>query len=433
MASSFWFIPLTCCLYIKYVLYFYGQTYILTMQKLKRILFNRPFILTLWFGLSLFAVAKDIITHFANKDTTHNNYIIYKHNFLNLIHQQSLFGPEPQYYFDLNHYGPVFGLIIAPFALLPNQIGVVLWVMFLAYILFYSIIKLPLNDFQKTIILLLNVNSMMGSSGNVQVNPLIVALVIFSFIFIKNKQDFWAALMIMLGTAIKLYGIVGLAFFFFSDNKIKLVLSLVFWSAVLFVLPMLVSSPAYILKTYHDWYPDLLAKNANNLFSIRGNVSVMGMISKIFLIKNLSNMLVLAPGLLLFGVSVFRIKYWRNTQYQLLLLASTLLFTILFSTGSEPPTYIIAFIGVSIWYVNLKRPITGYERFLLIFALVLTNFSPSDLFPRYLRDKYVIPYALIALPCLLIWLKIIYEMLTRDFGAETADDRLQPEVAIAVK
>ncbi len=385
------------------------------MQKLKSILFDKRFILTLWFGLSFFAVAKDIITHPENKLTTHNNYIIYKHNFLNLIHEQCLFGPEPQYYFDLNHYGPVFGLVIAPFAILPNQIGVILWVMFLTFILYYAVSKLPLNNSQKLVILLLNINSMMGSSGNVQVNPLIAALVIFSFIFIRNKQDFWAALMIILGTAIKLYGVVGLAFFFFSDNKVKFILSLMFWSVVLFALPMLVSSPHYILKTYCDWYPDLLAKNAANLVSTRGNVSVMGMVTKIFMVKNLANLFTLVPGILLFGASMLRIKHWRNSKYQLLLLASTLIFTVIFSTGSEPPTYIIAFIGVGIWFVNLDRPITSFERFLIVFAVVFTSFSTSDVVPRYIRVNYIIPYALMAFPCLILWLKIIYEMLTRDF------------------
>ncbi|MDB5285803.1 MAG: hypothetical protein JWR05_752 [Mucilaginibacter sp.] len=385
------------------------------MQKLKKILFNKPFILSLWFGLSLFAVLKSVQIHDGVISTTHNNYIIYKHNFLNLIHQHSLFGPQPEYYFDLNHYGPVFGLVIAPFALLPDGIGVTLWVLFLAWSLYYAITKLPLTDFQKTIILLLNINSMMGSSGNVQVNPLIIALVLFSFIFIRKKQDFWAALMIVLGTAIKLYGIVGLAFFFFSDNKIKLILSLVFWSVVLFVLPMAFSSPQFIIKTYHDWYPDLVAKNAANKIGTRAYVCVMGMISRIFNIPNFPTLAVLTPGMILFALSLVRIKYWRNLQYQLLLVASTLIFSIIFSSSSEPPTYIIVFIGVSIWFVNLDRPITSYERFLIIFALVLTNFSPSDLFPRYLRVNYVLPYYLNVLPCLLIWLKIVYEMLTREF------------------
>lgn len=385
------------------------------MDTLKRWFFNKPFVLTLWFGLSLFAVVKGIFVHGQNKTENYNNYIIYKHNFLNLIHQHSLFGPEPQYYFDLNHYGPVFALIIAPFALLPDEVGVILWVLFLCYIQYLAVMKLPLNDGQKLGILLLNVNAMMGSSGNVQVNPLITALVMFSLIFIRKKQDFWAALMIVLGTAIKLYGIVGLAFFFFSDNKVKLILGLLFWSVVLFVLPMAISTPSFVIQTYIDWYPDLVAKNAANLLSTRGYICVQGMISKIFKVENLSNLLVLAPALLLFGATMLRMKYWRNTQYQLLALASVLIFTVIFSSGSEPPTYVIAIIGVAIWFVMLDRPITKLEWFLILFGMIVSSFSPSDLFPKPLYRNIVLPYALVALPCLLIWLKICHEMLFRKF------------------
>jgi glycosyl transferase family 87 len=385
------------------------------MHKLKALFTNQYFILFLWFAPSLFAVAKDLF--FAGHGAiTHNNYIIYKHNYLNVIHQHPLFGPEPQFYFDLNHYGPVFALVIAPFALLPDQIGVVLWAMFNAWILYKAVMMLPMKREYCPLILLINANSMMGSSGNVQVNPLITALIIFSYVFIKRKQDFWAALVIILGTAIKLYGIVGLAFFFFSENKVKLVLSLLFWSAVLFVAPMLISSPSYIIKTYKDWYPDLVAKNANNVVSDRGDRCVMGMITKIFGLKHLANMVVILPALSLFGLSYVRTKFWQNTQYQLLLLASVLMFTVIYSTGSEPPTYIIAFIGVGIWFMNLSRPITAFEWFLFFFALIVTSFSNSDIIPKYIRVNYILPYALIALPCLVIWLKIIYEMLTRDFN-----------------
>ena len=386
------------------------------MHKLKAIFTNKPFILTLWFGLSLFAVVKGVLIGGATSN--YNNYIIYKHNYLNLIQQHSLFGAQPEFYFDLNHYGPVFALVIAPFAWLPDKTGVILWVLFNAWVLYKAIMMLPLKQTACLLILLVNANSMMGSSGNVEVNPLITALIIFSFVFIRQQQDFWAALVIILGTAIKLYGIVGLAFFFFSDNKVKLVLSLLFWSAVLFVLPMLFSSPAFIIQTYHDWYPDLQLKNAANLVSTRGYVCVMGMISKIFHYKNLPNMVVLIPALILFLLSLTRIKYWRNMQYQILTLASVLIFTVIYSSGSEPPTYIIAFIGVGIWLVNLNRPISAFNWFLFIFALLISSFSNSDVIPRYIRLNFILPYALIALPCLLVWLKIIYEMLTRKFEEE---------------
>jgi hypothetical protein len=393
------------------------------MNKIRAIFTNPYFILFLWFVPSVLAVVKGV--YFGDGATSnYNNYIIYKHNFLNVIHQHALFGPEPQYYFDLNHYGPVFALIIAPFALLPDHIGVILWVIFNCWILYQAVMMLPLKKEYCLIILLLNVNSMIGSSGNVQVNPLIAALIILSYVFIKRKQDFWAALAIVLGTAIKLYGIVGLAFFFFSENKLKLIAGLFIWSAVLFVLPMLISSPHYIIKTYHDWYPDLLAKNAANEISDRGNRSVMGMISKIFHVDHLSNLVVLAPALLLMALPYLRMQHWKDTRYQLLLLASVLIFTVIYSTGSEPPTYIIAFIGVAIWFMALPRPVSGFDWFLLFFALIVTSFSNSDIIPKYIRVHYILPYALIALPCLLIWFRIIYDMLMKRFEQYPVESRL---------
>ena len=381
------------------------------MQKLARFFTGKPFIYTIWFGLSLFAVGKSVVLGHSH---IHNNYFVYKYNFIHVIHQQNLYVREPQHYFDLNHYGPIFAYVIAPFALMPDAVGVVLWVMFTAWLLLFAIQKLPVKKEHGLIILLLCAHELMTSAANVQINPLIAALILFSFIFIKKENDFWAALMIALGTFIKLYGVVGLAFFFFSNNKIKLIGSLIFWSVVLFVLPMLISSPSFIVQTYQDWYHDLVGKNLTNIASTREDVSVMGMVRKM-MVPNLSNLVVLLPGVLLFALSYLRIKLFSNLNYQLLIVASTLIFPVIFSTGSESPTYIIAFVGVAIWYINSGRPVSALDVFLLVFALILTSLSPSDLFPRYLKEHYVDPYALKALPCFLIWLKIIYEALFRQF------------------
>lgn len=386
-------------------------------QKLAKLIYNKPFVYSLWFGLSLFMVLKGLVTH-----QPFNNYLVFKHNFLNTIHQHSLYGPQPEYYFDLNHYGPVFSLIIAPFALLPDSIGVVLWVLFNAFILFKAIQLLPIKQNQYVIILLICAHELMGASLYVQFNPTVTALIILSFNLIKKKQDFWAALMIALGTFTKLYGIVGLAFFFFSDNKLKFVASFIFWSAVLFVLPMAISSPSFIVRTYHDWYYDLIAKNSENEGSTMQDICVMGIIRRVFNYPTFKNIYVIAPALVLFASSYIRIKHFRNTQYQLLILASVLIFTVIFSSSAESPTYIIAFAGVAIWFMNLNRPVTGFEIFLLVFAIVITSFSPSDLFPRMINREYIQPYKLKALPCFLVWLKVIYETLTRNF---TNDKGLQ--------
>ncbi|RYY07259.1 MAG: DUF2029 domain-containing protein [Sphingobacteriaceae bacterium] len=344
---------------------------------------------------------------------------IFKFTFFNLIQKHNLFLPQTQHYFDVNHYGPVFGLLIAPFALLPDQAGVILWVMFNAYILFKAINYMPLDNLQKNIILLLCAHELMTASFSEQFNPCMAAIILSSFILIKQKKDFWAACLIVLGTFIKLYGIVGLAFFFFSDHKLKFVMSFLFWSVVFFILPMAISSPAFILQTYQDWFKVLVEKDAANATSTMQDISVMGMARRIFHLPKISNSIILIPALAVFGTSYLFIKKYKQLPYQLLILSSTLLFTVLFSSGSESPTYIIAFVGVAIWFVNLQKPVTKLQIALLVFALILTSLSPSDLFPRAIRDGYIIKYSLKALPCLLIWLCVVYETWTRKITIET--------------
>ena len=388
------------------------------MIKLNKLITNKPFVFALYFGLSLFAVVKSVILNHI-----HNNYFVYKYNFINVIHQHTIFGFQPEHFSDLNHYGPVFALLMAPFALLPDGTGVILWVLFNAWVLYIAIKLLPLQKDHYLIILLICAHELMTSSSNVEINPLIGGLIILTFVFIRDKKDFWAALMIAIGTFIKLYGIVGLAFFFLSKDKLKFIGSLVFWSAILFVLPMAVSSPSYILKTYHDWYGDLLQKNLNNIGLSLQDISAMGLIRHVFNYPQLSNLTVIVPGIALFALWYVRMKYYNILPYQLLLLASTLIFVIIFSSSSESPTYIIAFAGVAIWFMNLERPVTKLEIFLFVFALLITSLSPSDLFPGYIKVHYVVPYKLKALPCVLIWLKIVYETVTRKF--DVRDQKLK--------
>ena len=374
----------------------------------------------LWFGMSFFVAIKQAFGHI------HNNYFIYKYTFFNLIHQNNLYLPQPEHYLDVNHYGPLFGLFIAPFVWLPDHLGASCWVMFNAYILFVAINQLPIVNQQKNIVLLLCMHELMTASFSVQFNPCMTAIILLSFILIRQKKDFWAACLIILGTFIKLYGIVGLAFFFFSDQKLKLIFGLAFWSVVLFLLPMTISSPAFVVQTYHDWFNVLVEKDAQNATSLMQDISVMGMVRRIFHLQ-ISNGIVLLPAVAIFASSYLFIKKYKQLSYQLLILSSTLLFTVLFSSGSESPTYIIAFLGVAIWFVNLEKPIKPLQIALLIFAFILTSLSPSDLFPKSIRMEYVVKYALKALPCLLVWLVVIYETWTRKTVISTEN----PELAAA--
>jgi hypothetical protein len=369
---------------------------------------NKKYITIIWF---LIAVVSSLKNFFSGNPYRYNNYLIYKGVFFHIINKLSLYDLYPVEFFDRNHYGPIFGLLIAPFALMPDWLGMTLWSVFNAAILVYAINQLPLKYNQITIILWLCAHEFLTTILSFQFNPIMTAIIILSYVFIIKKQDFWAAMVITFGLFVKLYGIVGLAFFFFSKDKIKFIGSLVFWSLVFFVLPMLISSPEYVCHTYVQWLERLVAKNAENAsVNSMQDISFMGMFRRILNNPELSNLPFLGFGLLLFGLQYLKLNFYSNQKFQLLLLSSVLIFTVIFSSGSESPTYIIAFLGVAIWFVIQEKPISNTILFLLILAIILTSLSPSDLIPKFIRENYIRPYALKALPCVLIWFRIIYEI-----------------------
>lgn len=134
--------------------------------------------------------------------------MIFKYDFWHAWNQTSLYAQYPLEFFDSNHYGPFFSIIIASF---------------------YCI-----------------------------------------------EKDITAACFIMIGTFVKLYGIVGLAFFFFSKHKVKFVAALIGWAALFFVLPMAITSPEYIIDQYKEWHVSLAGKNMENMFSNMQNQSLLG-------------------------------------------------------------------------------------------------------------------------------------------------------------
>ena len=373
-------------------------------------LLQKPFfsdyrtLLVLWLFLSAFSVLKFT-----------NNFQIFRYVFWHTIEQTSLYAPYPEYW-DTNHYGPVFSLVIAPFAILPSWLGLLLWLIALSLSLYYAIRKLPLPQKKLIFIYWFCTHELLTALFMAQFNIAIAAIIVATFYCIQKEKEVWAAFCIMLGTFVKLYGVVGLAFFFFSKHKLKLIGWLLLWAVVMFVSPMFISSPDYILSQYVEWWQSLLAKNGENLSSIAQNISLLGLIRRISQCTTYSDSWVLLGGLIVFALPYLRIKQYKHEAFRYTLLASVLLFVVLFSTGSESSTYIIAFVGVSIWYIAAPWKRSKWDIALMIFAMILTSFSPSDLFPAYVRREFVQPYALKALPCVLIWLKLSYEMCRKEYA-----------------
>lgn len=382
------------------------------LNAVLKFLNSKNVIFVLWVFLALLISVKHYF-----QPTISNNYLIFKHTFYHALDHLNLYSAYPADHQDTNHYGPFFSLLIAPFAVLPDYFGMLLWQFANILFLFFAIKQLPLSTTKVNAVYWIITHELYTAMLGLQFNISIAAIIILAFVYIEKEKNIWAAFVIVLGTFVKLYGIVGLAFFFFAKQKPKLIMYGVAWSIVFFILPMLFFTPSYILQSYQDWYQSLSEKQLLNasLTSMQ-DISVMGMVRRISGNVNIPNLPFLIIGLIIFALPYLRISQYRSLKFRLLYLASALIFAVIFSNSSESPTYIIAFVGVAIWFIIQDQPKSYWIYALFIFAMLLTSFSPSDLFPKFIRDQYIIRYSLKALPCLIVWLAVVYQLIFEKFS-----------------
>jgi Glycosyltransferase family 87 len=345
-----------------------------------------------------------------------NNYAIYKGVFTHLLAQKNLYSFYPSDHWDTNHYGPLFSLIILPFTYLPDGISIPFWVSLQAFVLYKALTLLPIKPTYQWILLAICIVDLMTASASTQINPSVVAMIIFSWYFVKKDQVIWATLFVMIGTFIKLYGIVGLAFWVFSDSKIKYIGYCILWTIVLFMLPMAISSPQFIVQSYYDWYESLVHKNIENQGVKDGagtsmqDVSLMGLVRRIGGFSNLSNLIFIVPGFILQMLPLLKFRNYHSLIFQLRYLASLVIFVVIFSSSSESPTFIIAVSGVAIWFISQVNPVEKWVKFLLILVVIFTSISATDIFPPNIRRMFIV-YSIKAFPCCLVWFVCIYQLL----------------------
>jgi hypothetical protein len=314
-------------------------------------------------------------------------------------------------YGDVYIYGPVFGLLIAPFAILPTKIGAICWVLSNTTFLYWAITRLPIARSYQTALLILCSVELMNNSSWLQANAFVCACILLGYSFVRDKKDSWALFFIMLATFVKLYGIIGLAFFPFSTTRLKFVMWTLIWSVVFFISPVLLTSWHFLLQTYGDWYTALSQKDAKNIrldtHYYYHDISFMGVIRRC-IYPALKNIYIILPCTFLF-ISQFRfIQYFKDVRYQLYLLCSCLLFVVIFSTSAESPTYIIALPAICLWY--FMQPERRSTTVLFIILYLFTTFSYSDLVTPWFRNHIVMPYSLKAVPSCIIWCIIVVQV-----------------------
>ena len=428
----------------------------MTTEKFKQIA-RLPFWRNTWtlFSLWMLMVAVSVGLHMHN----FNNFLIYKFCYWHAVDGVSLFENHGDHY-DVSHYGPLFSLIIAPFSLISNTItsmsnpllwiDVSLWHLALALFLWWAIRQSTLTTEQKVVVIWLTAHEMLNALGMSQFNVATGAMILLTYSAIRRGKDIWAAFWIVMGVLVKAYGIVGLIFFFFAKSKPKFIMWLVIWTIVLFVLPMPLFGADYIAGQYVEWFKCLSEKGQENLLSDFQNISLLGMVRKIgyacsaglpayyavfesagknpdvtnWWWSTWNDLWILVPAAIYSLLPLLRIRQYRHHAFQLMLLASVLMCVNIFSTGAENSSYIISMLGVAIWFVAVPWKRSRLDIALLVFCFILTSLSSTDLFPGDLRTYVIRAFSLKALPVVIIWLKLVWEMCTRDYS----DNATEPVV-----
>ena len=364
----------------------------------------------LWF---LLAIIGGLLKIILGNDKI-GNFLIYRNAFWHALHQINLYTLYPSENLGSYLYGPIFSLIIAPFAIFPVWMGAFLWVLFNAAILFFAIRTLPIGYKNQNIILLFSAIEMMTSIQNMQINCMVAALIILSFTYAYEERYVWSALLIAAGFLLKVYGIVGIVCLLFIKDKTKLMVAFLCWLIILILLPMLISSPSFIFQTYIDWYHTLALKNDNNIHSVMQNISVMGMLSEIFKEQYL-NLIIILIAALFYLFPILRKQQLKNLYFQLSYLSFALIGVVIFSSSAESPTYIIAVVGAGLWFV-LQEKKHWPEISLLLLVLIFTSLSSTDFFPQFIKVNFIQPYKWKALPCFIVWIILAIQLIIKDFN-----------------
>ena len=379
------------------------------MKLFTKTISNPRFVFILFLLLVLFATLQSILLskeHPAPGEwpyTYYNNYIIFKQSFFHLIHRQDLYCLYPNEYYDPYKYSPAFALIFGLLAYLPDSMGLFIWNALNAFVLFFAIYQLPgINLKYKSLILVTVAVELMTCMQSSQSNALLVGLLILAFCMLEKENLLLATLFVSLTVFIKLFGVLICILFIFYPKKGKIILYMTAWFLLLSLLPMLACGSDQLIFLYKSWLTPL-----GNDHALSYGYSVMGWLHSWFHV-NVNKVLVLLSGLAVLLLPLLKIKKYTLYAFRLGILTSVLVWMVIFNHMAESPTFIVAIAGVSIWFYAQKT--SRLNLILLCLAIIFTCLSPTDLFPSYVRKEIFQPYVIKAVPCILIWLKMNYDL-----------------------
>ena len=341
-----------------------------------------------------------------------NNYIIFQNAFYHWWEVKNLYISYPSEQYDLFKYSPFFAMCFGAFAWLPPKLGLLLWNLLNFSVLAYALQKLKLQPAQLLAFGLMLIQETITAGINSQSNALIAGLLILAFTSLEKDKWWQAAFFISATVFIKLFGILFFALFLCYPKWYRgIVPALVICTGML-LLPA-ISGGIRGFTMQLQGYMDLLANDHNTFVKY----SVMGWLQSWFGLQPNKNLVVISGLLLQLAITVY--ISLKNTQYasRAILAGTWLIWMVIFNHMAESATFVIAVVGVLLWFFYSQFP-KYIKLAVLVFVLAFTCFGPSDLYPPAWRQLIVIDWQLKVFPCILAWAVAIIELLKGSISSE---------------
>lgn len=323
-----------------------------------------------------------------------NNFEVFRASSFNLMAGRDLYGANPTHH-DFFKYSPTFALLFAPFAVLPFSLGLLAWNAANAGVLWWGVTRVlaPRPAFAVLLIVTLD---LVGSMQNVQSNALSAGLMILAFGALQDRRELRAALLVALGTIIKIFPVIAGVFAIFRPYRLPRFAGYSALVAVVFVAaPLLVEPPAALMAQYRSWQAISSSDALMRGFSV---MELWHLASG----TDWANWPIQLAGVLLLLAPLVRLSYWGVELFRLRFLASVLMFCVLFNHKAESPSFVVALAGIGIWFaVSERRPL---EWVVLGVVFVGTVLSSSDAMPKAWQEALFEPYRLKTVPVLLVWI-----------------------------
>jgi len=331
------------------------------------------------------------------------NFEIFRTASRHLVSGQDLYAEYPAEHSDRFKYSPTFALLFAPFAWLAWPVALFLWSCLNALVLFVAVERaLPGRAGLLALgALLLEV---LRGMQNAQSNALVAGLIVLAFIAMERANAWRAAAAVMLGAYVKIFPLAALTFVIPRRRVWRTGLWAVAMGATLLVLPLMVTSPSTLIAQYASW------RGVESLDAQQRWFSVMQLVHRWTGASWPNWPVQLAGTLVLLAPLALRRDRWDDARFRFAYLCSVLMYVVLFNHQAERASYLIAFVGATLWYVGSER--ARWQTWLYVAAFIAIPVMSTLVPGSFFRGRNAMLYRLAA-TTLAIWLAVQWELSRR--------------------